>query len=43
MNKVIKEFINFNFNFFTYNKTVKSRQPSLKTKIKTLSKTKLIK
>ena len=43
MNKVIKEFINFNFNFLTYNKAVKNKQSFLKIKTKTLLKTKLIK
>ena len=43
MGKVIKKFINFNFNFFIYNKIVKSRQLSLKIKIKTLLKIKFIK
>ena len=43
VNKIIKEFINFNFNFLIYNKAVKSRQPFLKIKIKTLLKIKLIK
>ena len=43
INKVIKEFINFNLNFFIYNKVVKSKQPFLKTKIKTLLKIKFIK
>ena len=41
--KTIKEFINFNFNFFIYNKVVKNKQPFLKTETKTLSKIKLIK
>ena len=43
ISKVIKEFINLNLNFFIYNKIVKSRQFSLKTKIKTLLKIKFIK
>ena len=43
VNKVIKEFINFNFNFFIYNKVIKSKQSSLKIKIKILLKIKLIK
>ena len=43
INKVIKRFINLNFNFFIYNKIVKNKQPSLKIKIKTLLKIKLIK
>ena len=43
MSKVIKEFINFNFNFFIYNKIVKSKQSFLKIKIKILLKIKLIK
>ena len=43
MNKIIKEFINFNLNFFIYNKAVKNRQSSLKTEIKTLLKIKFIK
>ena len=43
VNKIIKEFINFNFNFFIYNKIVKNKQPFLKTKIKILLKIKFIK
>ena len=43
MNKVIKKFINFNLNFFIYNKVIKSKQSSLKIKIKTLLKIKFIK
>ena len=43
INKVIKKFINFNFNFFIYNKIVKSKQFFLKIKIKTLLKIKFIK
>ena len=41
--KVIKGSINLNLNLFIYNKVIKSRQSSLKTKIKTLLKTKLTK
>ena len=43
INKVIKRFINFNLNFFIYNKIIKNRQPFLKIKIKILLKIKLIK
>ena len=43
MNKVIKKFINLNFNLFIYNKTVKNKQFSLKIKTKTLLKMKFIK
>ena len=43
VNKIIKRFINFNFNFFIYNKVVKNRQSFLKIKTKTLLKIKLIK
>ena len=43
VNKIIKRFTNFNLNFFIYNKVVKSKQPFLKTEIKTLLKIKFIK
>ena len=43
MSKIIKRFINFNFNFFIYNKVIKSRQFFLKIKITTLLKIKFIK
>ena len=43
INKIIKEYINFNFNFFIYNKTVKNKQSFLKIEIKTLLNIKLIK
>ena len=41
--KVIEEFINLNLNLLIYNKVIKSRQPSLRIKIKTLLKIKFIK
>ena len=43
INKVIKEFINLNFNFFIYNKIIKNKQLFLRTETKILLKIKFIK